>query len=202
MRSFRRITEPTVEPLTLEQAKAHLRLRTDDQDARVLDAIKASRDAIEEITGRALLTQEWALRLDAVDVRRDGAIELVRPPVQAVLAVMLSAPGAAPVAIAGADYVLDDDAEPGRLVWGDGKYATALGAFAARPAALRITTRNGYGDAAAAVPPGLVQACYQLMATFFLHREDGIVLPVSQALEAAPAPVRELLESYRVGGLA
>ena len=198
--AFRRIVEPVVEPITLDQAKAHLRLRTADQDARVTDAIKAARDAIEQITGRALLAQDWALRLEALgaDCR---TLELPRPPVSAILTVTLGAPGVA-VVIAADRYELDADAEPGRLVWADGAYRTALGAFAARPAMLRITTRNGYGVAAASLPPGLVQCTYQLMATFFLHREDGIVLPAAQALERAPAPVREILESYRLGSLA
>jgi uncharacterized phiE125 gp8 family phage protein len=209
--AIRRTVEPAVEPITLDQAKAHLRLRTADQDARVTAAIAAARDAVERITERALLTQTWARRLDAEELRAydrwhgsgvlDAAIELPRPPVQAILGVTFAAPGVAPVAVDAAAYELDADSEPGRLVWAAGAYGTAYGAFAGRPAALRIVTRNGYGDAAAAVPAGLVQCVYQIMATYFLHREEGIVLPAAQALEQTPATVREILEAYRLGTL-
>lgn len=58
------VTEPTNEPLTLQQAKDHLRLDTDDDDSLLVDLIKAARVWVEGQTHRALLTQTWDYGID------------------------------------------------------------------------------------------------------------------------------------------
>ena len=58
------VTGPTKEPLTLQQAKDHLRLDTDDDDLLVLDLIKAARTWVEGQTKRAIITQTWNYDID------------------------------------------------------------------------------------------------------------------------------------------
>ncbi len=58
----RRISGPTVEPLTLAQAKAHLRYELDDQDDAIMSFVATARDLVEQRLERPLLLQTWELR--------------------------------------------------------------------------------------------------------------------------------------------
>lgn len=58
------VTAPTTEPVTLEEAKAHLRLDTDDDDALVRSLIVTARKWVEGQTHRALLTTVYDQYID------------------------------------------------------------------------------------------------------------------------------------------
>jgi uncharacterized phiE125 gp8 family phage protein len=58
------IEAPEEEPLTLDEAKAHLRVDIDDDDDLITALISAARGHVESRTGRALVTQAWRLTLD------------------------------------------------------------------------------------------------------------------------------------------
>src|SRR5947199_210729 len=61
---LRLITPPSIEPVTLAEAKAHLRLEISDDDALVSDLIGTARELIEEEVARSLITTAWGLTLD------------------------------------------------------------------------------------------------------------------------------------------
>lgn len=56
---------PAGEPLTLPEAKLHLRVDLDDDDALITALIAAAREQVEFLTGQRLMTQTWALALAA-----------------------------------------------------------------------------------------------------------------------------------------
>ena len=60
-------TAPTLEPVTVEELDLHARVEDDTGiETEYLDAlIKASRELVENVTRRALLTQTWDYYLDA-----------------------------------------------------------------------------------------------------------------------------------------
>ena len=60
------LVKPTTEPVSLAEAKLHLRLETafTDDDAKVTQLITIARKAAEEYTRRSLITQQWRLVLD------------------------------------------------------------------------------------------------------------------------------------------
>ena len=61
---LRQTTPPAVEPLSLIEAKAHLRLDIPDDDALILGLISAARYAAENLCRRVMVTQSWELTLD------------------------------------------------------------------------------------------------------------------------------------------
>jgi uncharacterized phiE125 gp8 family phage protein len=60
-----RTVDPTVEPITLSDAKVHLRMTHVEEDGLVRSYLIAAREAAEEALQRGLVTQTWQLTLDA-----------------------------------------------------------------------------------------------------------------------------------------
>jgi uncharacterized phiE125 gp8 family phage protein len=58
------LTPPLVEPLSLAEAKAFLRLETAEDDPLIAAFISAARLHVETQTGLALVTQSWRMVLD------------------------------------------------------------------------------------------------------------------------------------------
>ena len=58
------ITEPTIEPVSLFQARDHLRLEDGEQDELVVRCVKAARQHVERRTGRSLVRQQWRQYFD------------------------------------------------------------------------------------------------------------------------------------------
>jgi uncharacterized phiE125 gp8 family phage protein len=77
------VTPPAVEPVTLAEAKAHLRLDTAVDDAYVSALITASRERVELFLRRALITQVFEFAVDDFPAY-DRAIDLPRPPLRSV----------------------------------------------------------------------------------------------------------------------
>jgi uncharacterized phiE125 gp8 family phage protein len=204
---FRLVLAPSVEPITLVQAKAYLRLKTADQDARVTECIRAGRGAVELYTERAIGLQTWELTTPADAAATDGGLELPRPPLRAIVSAVFTAPGLAPVTIPPATYAADRVSAPGRLVWAADAYAPARAAITLAPASVVVTWLAGYAhpDEIAPptilTPPPLLEAVYRLMATCFLFRAEGDVLGAGEALAIAPYAARELMDPFRLGSL-
>ena len=59
------VTPPASEPLTLDEAKLHLRVTTDDDDDHISRCISAARQHAEVFLNRALLTTTFRLRADS-----------------------------------------------------------------------------------------------------------------------------------------
>jgi uncharacterized phiE125 gp8 family phage protein len=69
-------TAPAVEPVTLTEAKQHLRVDIDDDDTYIEALIVAARQYAEEYLDRALISQQLAVRMDTFPYE----FELPRPP--------------------------------------------------------------------------------------------------------------------------
>lgn len=75
---------PAEPPVSVEEAKTHLRVEHSDDDEEILALIESATarlDGRDGLLGRALVTQEWVLTLDAFPA---GYIELPLPPCQSV----------------------------------------------------------------------------------------------------------------------
>ena len=65
-RSLTRTIEPVVEPVTLTQAKSHLRIQPDfqDDDDYIIHLIGAARRYAEDLTDRTFVDTQWTMVLD------------------------------------------------------------------------------------------------------------------------------------------
>lgn len=184
------VMPPAVEPVTLQEGKAHLRVDTTDDDVLISSLITAAREYCEAFQRRAYITQMWELVLDAWP--NGPEIRLPRPPLQSVVAVRYCDFSGTEYTLSPEDYIVDTKSEPGRVVLAYGKTWPAVMLYPASPIAIRFTA--GYGDPAS-VPAKVKQAILLLVGHWYENREAVTVGSVSRAVEFA---VEALLWQDRV----
>lgn len=181
-----RISGPALEPLTLGEAKAFLRIDTDAEDTLISALIAAARRVVEASTGRALLTQSWRLVRDAWPP--SGVFALPVAPVRALLATRVRAADGSTQDVDLALLRLITARTPA-LVHLDPAQMPQPGV---RWAGIEIELEAGYGEDAADVPADLVQAVRLVLAHFYEHRDaPGETLRL-------PATVGELLMPHKL----
>jgi uncharacterized phiE125 gp8 family phage protein len=107
------ITPPAVEPVTLIEAKAHLRLDHEDDDDLVSALLAAARMHIEALTRRVMIEQVWRVYRDGWPA--GGTLTLPLGPVTAVTAVVVYAADGTPTTLPPSAYMLDLASVPARL---------------------------------------------------------------------------------------
>jgi uncharacterized phiE125 gp8 family phage protein len=179
---------PASEPVTVAEAKAHLRVDGSAEDALIASLILTSRLHVETAIGLALITQEWRLTLDGWPEARDVALPL--RPLQAVDAVRVLGAAGDAATIAPSQYLVDVASVPPRLV--------RRGAFpvpGVPVGGIEIVFTAGYGDAADDIPAPIRQALLLLVAHWHEHRDP---LEIGSAEIVVPPAVSQLLQPYRV----
>jgi len=138
--SLTRTVDPTSEPLTVEEVKDHLRIDGNDSDAELSNLIKEARDYVEGVTGRALITQTYELKMDDLSLN----IKVPRPPLQSVTSISYQDTDDASQTLGAANYTVDTSSHPGRIVQSaTGTYPDTYNDIDA----VTITYVAGYGDA-------------------------------------------------------
>lgn len=160
-------TAPAAEPVSLAEAKAHLRVDVTDDDTYISALIAAARQACEQIARRSFVTQTWDLSLTCWP--EENYIELPRPPLSSVSSITYVDSGGTTQTMSAGDYVVDTASEPGRVWLGYGK-TWPSSTFRPGPA---ITVRfvAGYGNEAA-VPKQYKQALLLLIGHYYENREE------------------------------
>ncbi|MGN6548287.1 MAG: head-tail connector protein [Pararhizobium sp.] len=165
-----RTEPPSAAPVTLAEAKAHLRVETGDEDALIASLLTAATDHVEVETGLALMSQGWRLCLD--DWPRDGIVRLRRTPVRSVDT----------VTVYDADGVAADLDVSGAVLDGHGRPARLCLPPALRPGrtlnGIEIDFTAGFGETSADVPETLKRAI--LLHVAHLYEFRGAVAPEQQ----------------------
>jgi uncharacterized phiE125 gp8 family phage protein len=185
--ALRVISGPAIEPVTLADAKAHLRLDHDSDDGLVASYTAVARSQAEQFLNRALITQTLQftlspsqppmLRLNALinpiifvaplswPALARQPITLPMSPVQAVQSVtQRSRDGTLITLTAGPDFDVDTTNEPGRVTLRNAQQTVGSD--------LTITYVAGYGDTIAAVPVLIQHAVKLLLTALYEHRGD------------------------------
>jgi uncharacterized phiE125 gp8 family phage protein len=180
------LTAPAVEPLSLAEAKAFLRVEHNDEDDIIAAMISASRIHVETQTRRALLTQSWRITADAWPP--DGRLKVAPAPLRALVAARV-------YDFAGVAHAVD----PGAFVVDAAASALAFAPWALPSpgrlaAGIEVDGVTGYGDAAGDVPEPLRQAIRLLLAHWYENRG----LASLGAVTILPVTVAALIAPYRL----
>ncbi len=179
------VTPPAIEPVSLAEAKAHLRISHLDEDALISTLIVSARRIVEARTGLVLIEQDWTCYLD--DWPEDGVIAIPLAPVSAVDEVSVFGENDIAAAIDPAHYYVDVASRPPRLLLRGSRVWARPGRIANGVA---IAVKAGFGVSASSVPEALRQAILQLVAHWHEHR--GHAEP-----PALPLTLDTLLQPYR-----
>jgi len=183
-------TVPVLEPMTVTDAKAHLKVEDDEEDALIEALVAAARSHAERITGRQLITAVWTLKLDRFPC---GEIEIPVAPLLTVVSVKYRDPDDVLTVWPTTEYVVDAPAGPyattGRVYLAHKKeYPTT----ACRPDAVEIEFTAGYGADPTTIPLEIRQALLLLMGHWYENRETvnigNITSELPFAAEALLAP--------------
>ncbi len=180
---------PALEPVTLAEAKAHLRLDSTADDALIQSLIVTSRLHIEAALGLALITQSWSWMLD----RWPKGQRLCFPlrPVQAVAHVKLWRRDASSVTLPLTEFHLDGQGNPARLVPNG---LTPLSEPDRPVNGIEVAFTAGFGAAPTDVPAPIRHALLLLITHWYEHREP---VEIGAAVNAIPVMVSDLLQPYR-----
>lgn len=178
-------TPPAEEPVSLSEAKAHMRIVVNEEDALITSLIAAARRHCERIARRAFVTRTLEVVLDSWPC--DGVIALPYPPLASVTHIKCRDQDGNEHTISSSDYVVDAHSQPGRIAAAYGKQWPTV---ALQPlAAIVVRYVAGYG-AAAAVPEDYKACILAYTAAYYENREvvvtqqgiSSITLPFVDAL--------------------
>jgi uncharacterized phiE125 gp8 family phage protein len=186
------LTAPAVEPLSLAEAKAHLRVAHDDDDDLIAALIAGARGHVEALTHRALITQTWRLMRDAWPA--DGRIAVLPAPLQALAAARVYDADGVAQALDLDAFVADTISAPGVVSFPP----WSVPAPGREQAGIELDVTVGYGDAATDVPAPLTLALRLLLTHWYENR--GVVASGGEAA-LLPVGVAALIGPYRVLGL-
>lgn len=161
--------EPSIEPISLDEAKAQLNISpsfTSDDDF-INSCVTAARMWIEMRTGRSLITQTRVQYMDEFPFIRP--IEILYGNVQSVTNVKYYDTNDSLQTVDASDYWLHVNGHVPVLVVKNSWPGTSE-----RPAAVEITSVNGYGNAGTDVPEPLKKAIKLLVSHLYQNRTPEV----------------------------
>lgn len=185
-----RTVAPAAEPISLAEAKAHLRVDASDEDALITAQIQAAVSALDGWSGRlgrCLVTQTW--RQDFRDFPAGGLLRLPFPDVSSVIVTYVDEAGETQT-LSSSTYHLVADAIGSVVVRDpDATWPTTDD----RPASVSVTLVAGYG-AAGDVPASIRAALLLMVGDLYRNRETMVIgtisssVPMSMTVSALLAP--------------
>ena len=194
--SVTRATGPAVEPLTVAEAKLHLRVDTTEDDTYIGTLITAAREWVENYLDRTLITTQLILRAAEFPTEE---LELARPPMATAgtataVVITYTLADTTTATLSTALYRVDRTTTPGNVApvingtWPSDVIEDAN--------AVAVTYWAGYGPTSASVPATIRHAMLMLIGHWYESRSTVLVGVTSKPLEFA---VESLLASNNWG---
>lgn len=192
-RSLKVLTEPTVEPVSLAEAKAHCRVDADADDSLILAYIQAAREWVSAYMDETIVHTQYVMRLDSFP----HEIELPRPPAATAagftaVTVTYTGENQQTATLSTTEYRVDRDSVPGvvRPLY-NGSWPSHLLDYGA----VTVTWWGGRESSGAAIPQRVRNAILWLVGYWYERRvaADGI------NLTEIPFGVKALLDSAKWG---
>lgn len=165
------VTAPTVEPLTLTEAKAHAQIEYTNEDTQVPRWIRAARNHIEGRTGRALITSTWDMWLDCFP--REREIRLPKGKLQSVSYIKYYDTANVEYTFSSSLYHVATKREPGAVVLAYGQSWPSVTLRTAEAVVIRFVC--GFGNTADDVPEEVKQAMCLIIKHFADNRGEVVI---------------------------
>ena len=196
-RSLTRQTAPAVEPVTLSEAKAHLRVDTTTDDAYIGSLISAAREWCEQYLDRTLVHTQWVMRFDRFPPDGTMDIELPRPPMATAgtttaVALTFTYENGTTSTYSTASYRVDRDGVPGTVKT---LYGQTWPPHLQDDNAISVTWWGGYGASGTSVPAAIRHAMLMLVGMWYERR----MAADSMSGNEIPFGVESLLSSQKWG---
>lgn len=187
------VTPAAMEPVSLAEAKLHMRVDSSDDDAYILGLIATARRWVESFRNQALVTQTLDWYLDSWPA--SGQFDVPRPPLQSVTSITLYDTANAASTVSSAVYFVDTVSQPGRisLAYGQSWPTTTL----RDRNAIKIRFVAGYGSAES-VPNEVRQAILLIAGDLYENRENTLI-GQGLTVQQIPFAARALLWPERIG---
>lgn len=185
------VTGPTMEPVSLAEAKAHCRITVPDEDAKLAGYVLAARRQAESYMRGAICTQTWDYTIDygwpmvVVDCYVRTRIELPLHPVQSVTSVSYVDEAGATQTLSAGLYTLHKDRPVAHI---EKAYNAEWPAVRAIPAAITVRFVAGYAPESV---PDEIRSAILLQTELLYDKDPGSRELIEQARDA-------LLDPYRV----
>jgi uncharacterized phiE125 gp8 family phage protein len=198
------VTATTGDPITVAEAKAHLRVTHSEDDSLIGALVSAATKQVEAETGRQLCTAVYDLKLDAFPTgcdKRERAIKFPRAPLQSVSSGQYTADDGTATALSSTAYtVVTSWTTAPDPFCGHGRMYEAYNDTwpTTRQVGNAVTIRftAGYGPASA-VPDIAKAAIKLLVGNLYEHREATI----SGGLSEVPLGAQRLIDLLKLGEL-
>ncbi len=193
-RSLTRATPPAVEPVSVSEAKAHLRVDISDDDSYISTLITAAREWCEQYLDRTLINTQWTMRLDSFPYE----IELPRPPIATsgtatAVSLTYTLGDDSTATLSTTAYRVDRHSTPGVVrQLRAGTWPANLDDYNA----VAVTWWAGYGPAGSSVPAAIRHAILMLVGHWYESRSSVLTGSISKEIEFG---VKSLLDSQRWG---
>jgi len=196
-RSLTRQTAPAVEPVTLSEAKAHLRVDTATDDAYISSLITAAREWCEQYLDSTLVHTQWVMRFDRFPPDGTMDIELPRPPMATAgtttaVALTFTFENGTTATYSTASFRVDRDGVPGTVKT---LYGQTWPPHLQDDNAISVTWWGGYGASGTSVPAAIRHAMLMLVGMWYERR----MAADSMSGNEIPFGVQSLLDSQKWG---
>lgn len=176
--------------VSLEEAKAHLRVDTDDENALIEGYVVAATQHVENATGRALITSSWRYTTDYFPVAGE-TLFLGRAPLIAVQTVKYIDTAGGLITWSSSDYIVDTSG------WAGGEIALAYSKFWPTTRyvrnAITVDFTAGYGSDPSLVPAPLKAAVMLVLNDIYEIRGaqlPGMTITQNETVERLLMPYR------------
>lgn len=201
-RSLTRTTPPAVEPVTLSEAKNHLRVDATTDDAYIGSLIQAAREWVEAYLDRTLVDTQWTMRLDQFPDDGTDPVELPRPPMaktaaRTAVSITYTLESGSTAAMSANEFRVDRDSTPPSVL---PLYSSAWPVHRHDDNSVTVTWWGGFGAAGSDVPAAIRHAMLMLIGHWYEQR--GAVLATGAMPQEIEFGVSALLDSQRWGSYA
>lgn len=179
------VSGPTLEPVSLAEAKLWLRVDTSTDDELIAMLLSAARLGVEAMTRTLLITQSWRLIADRWPSPEPISLPLC--PLRNLQAIRVYDPSGAAQTIAAETYTLHVTPQSARL-----RFTTPPPQPGREVAGIEMDVMAGFGDTPGDVPQPLRQAMLLLVARWYENRGDA-----SADVMRPPADIEMLIAPYR-----